>query len=287
MRKTAAILAAAVLGLAGVSANADILVSSVRSVGVVGSADDKFDIVRFYAQLSPGGAEVQAGATGLFLAGITMSSTGEFKFGFIDKNSDSIPDWDPVRLNATSGGTAASPLTNNSTTSTFIAPRPYDKPAANQGDFSDPQKALAAVYPLPFQGDGKTPAQASNDVDGDGTLSPGDFDPKTIYQSPLVQPGSPGLKSFRVEAFNSTLDTSAAPGDPNYARGALFAVAVVPHGASVRIQGTQTPNFNGGLEANQGNIQQVDFTDGVPEPTSLGLLGVIGAGILGRRSRRA
>jgi len=286
MRK-ATLLAASVLGLAGVSANADILISSTRTPGTGGNAG--FDVVRFFAKFSPGGAEVQQGATGLSVVGITMDAAQPFKFNFSDQNVDGIPDWDPVRLNTTNGGVAASPLLDNANVGTFIATRPYDKPAAQQGGSLQTPNGLYAIYPDPAGANaGKNGPQQSNDVDGSGGLTPGDFDPKTVYQTPVLQAGSPGLKKFRVEEFNSFFDTSANPTDPNYARGALFAVAVIPTGVPVHIQGTQPPNFaGGGVTGDKGPQQDVNYTDPVPEPGTLALVGIAGMGLLSRRRRQA
>jgi hypothetical protein len=278
MRKFTKLAAAAILGgISTVSANAGIQISSQRATTTSGG-DALFDVIRFYAKLDVGGPEVTAGATGLSLANITMTSSQQFKFGFTDRTGDGIGDWDPIRIGTTDGTNANSPLTNNANTNTFIAVRPYDAVAGNQGGAITPPGGLNNIYPEPSVG----PApQDSQDNDGDQQLSTGDFDPRTIYQSPLAGfPTSPGLKGFRVEVFNSIVDPSAMPGNANYNRGALFAVAVVPKGTAVTITGS--------IAADKGNQQAVNFTDGgVPEPTSLGLAAVGAVGMLARRRRKA
>jgi hypothetical protein len=177
------------------------------------------------------------------------------------------------------GGAAQSPLTENSNVSTLVAVRPYDAPAASQGGAIVIPSGLYALYPNPTVGDGKAPPQDSQDNDGDGTVSPGDFDPRTIYQSPLVAgfQSSPGLKTFRVEMFNSAIDPSAMPGNANYDRGAMFAIAVVPKGTAVNILGS--------IAADKGDQTPVNFTDGVPEPATIGLVSIAAVGMLARRRR--
>jgi len=284
-------VAAVVTGMAMASSSeASIIVKSTRTT-VTGGGDSLFDVIRFYAQIVPGGSETTQGATGLSAAAITMTADQAFKFGFVDRTGDQLPDWDPIRISPVSGGLAASPLTDNNNVNTIVAVRPYDAPAANQGGSISIPSGLYAIYPTPNVGDGKAPPQDSQDNDGDQTVSPGDFDPRTIYQSPLVAgfQTSPGLKTFRVEMFNSAVDPSALPGNANYTRGvnnrgddyggAMFAIAVVPH--------LTTVNINGSLAADKGDQQAVNFTDAVPEPGSVALIGAVGLGLLGRRRRKA
>lgn len=282
MRKATLLAAAAIIGGLGLSAQADISVTSTRTTITTG-ANALFDVIRFYAKISAGGTEVQQGATGLNSAAITMSSTAQFKFGFVDRTGDGLPDWDPIRISPVAGTASNSPLTDNATVNTIIAIRPYDAVAASQGGSITIPTGLYSLYPTPNVGDGKAAPQDSVDNDGSGDVTPGDFDPRHLYQSPLVAgfTDSPGLKTFRIEMFNSAVDPAALPGNANYARGAMFAVAVVPKGAAVTIVGN--------LAADKGPQTQVSLTDGgvAPEPATFGLLGIGAMGFLGRRNRKA
>jgi len=284
-KKIKALFAAASIAaglMAASSAQATILVKSTRTTVTTGG-DALFDVIRFYGQVQAGGTETAQGATGIQSVAVTMTALegGQFKFGFTDRTADGIPDWDPVRIPTTAGTASSSPLTDNANVNTFIASRPYDAAANAQGGPLSIPNGLYAIYPTPGFGDGKAPPQDSSDNDGDNMLSPGDFDPRTIYQSPLVVgfQTSPGLKQFRVEMFNATVDPSAMPGNANYNRGALFAVAVVPH--------LQSVNITGSLAADKGDQTAVNYTDAIPEPASIGLLGLGAVGFLARRRRQA
>jgi hypothetical protein len=272
------------LGMAG-TADAAIEVYRTRTPGT--GANAGFDVVRFFAKFTPGGPE--DASTGLQSAALTLSTfrvPGDtspepfFRFRFTDQNADSFPDWDPTGLASRgSGGTASSALTNNSTIGSFIGVRPYDLPSNQQGSFDPPPGS--GIYPFPLTGNGRTGPQESFDADGGGTLGddPGDVNPITLYQDKL--------NSFRVEGFNPVVDPSAKSTHPNGARGALIAVAVVPTGAFLRLQGVTVPNFMaGGLATPATNAQNIEHVDW-PEPSSMVLAGVGAVGLLGRRRRTA
>jgi len=292
MRKTTLLAVAAGVALTGSVANAAITVSSTRGLGT--GANSAFDIVRFFVKTTPGSPEDTS--TGLQSAAVTLNvfaqpnsiSNPTFHFKFLDQNADSFPDWDPTgKSSAGGGGLVSSALTNTTTIGSFVGVRPYDKPSNQQGSFDPPPGA--GLYPTPdapasggFTA-GHQPPQQSFDADGGGALGddPGDINPITLYQDKL--------KSFRVEGFNSTTDPSLLTADANGGRGALFAVAVVPHNAAVRAQGIYLPNFSaGGLATSKTDATDFNVVDtGVPEPTSLTLLGIGALGLLGRRRRRA
>jgi len=117
-----------------------------------------------------------------------------------------------------------------------------------------------------FAAQSVSPGGARSDPDSNGTP---DFDPSVTYAA---------VKSFRVEGFEKNppdgpgFDSSA---ETTSTTGALFAVAIVPSGRGVRAQGQ--------LAADKGVTV---FFDTVPEPTSLGLIGLGGAALLGRRRRK-
>jgi len=265
------------------SASAAITVYAIRSTNTTG-ADAAFDVVRFYAKAAPGDAADQSTGTQSLAATLTTPATFHFKYAAsVDTNADGFPDWDPTgKSSAGSGGQATSALTNNSTVGSFIATRPYDKLSNAQGQFTTPPSSTGGPYPTPDQGNGLAPAKQSFDADGDGTVSndPNDIDPIALYQDKL--------KSFRVEGLTDTPDPSMLSSNANYARGALLAVAVVPHGARVTFTGKYSPNFNvGGLGTSNTAPQDFFVINDAPEPATLGLFSVGAIGALARRRRKA
>jgi len=82
------------------------------------------------------------------------------------------------------------------------------------------------------------------------------------------------LKQIRVEGFQPPASSPTATG-----AGSTFAVAVVPTGNPVRIQGA--------IAAEAGTSVSVNYTDPVPEPATLGFIGLGGIALLSRRRRTA
>ena len=111
-----------------------------------------FDIVRLFAKLTPDPNSGQpfSGATGIQAINATATSTGIFKFRFVDQNGDGIDDWDPTGAwsatdangrfnNLTSAGSFIRPgfptsgvMTLQSTTPSPIILTPVDLPIYSQ-----------------------------------------------------------------------------------------------------------------------------------------------------------
>jgi len=88
------------------------------------------------------------------------------------------------------------------------------------------------------------------------------------------KPPAPGATSFNIQGFPSSPPVASTNAVP-------FAVAVVPTGAPVTITGF----IAGDLGTPSGEPVNVTNGTGVPEPASLGLLGIGSLGLLARRRR--
>jgi hypothetical protein len=109
--------------------------------------------------------------------------------------------------------------------------------------------------------------------DPDGTGAP------TVNPLPQDNPAFANVKSFRVAGANTTGPVLATTAQ-NAGLGAQFAAAIVPAGTVV--------NFSGFIAGKVGpNNLTFTATDPVPEPTTVGLLGVGAVGLLSRRRRKA
>jgi hypothetical protein len=112
------------------------------------------------------------------------------------------------------------------------------------------------------------PPGSDSDPDGDGVTN---TDPTVNYAA---------VKAFRVVGFNPTPDTTGIGG--NGGKGALVGLVVLPHTA-----GPVEANVTMNVAAEKGAPYLFVFPLPVPEPTSMGLLGLGAIGLLARRRRQA
>jgi len=248
------LFAAAVVGSFGLTANAAMSVTFTRTAGSGTLAG--FDIVRFFAAADPNGPEKTQGATGLFLANVELQTNNNFKYltgQFAPPNNGAAnPDID---------------LYGAQMDDTLV--RTTNDDAGSIGTYvglRDPDFDQFFVAGLTVDG----VAQGASKPNSNGATN----NPSTFFAS---------VKSFRVEGIvNNTAGTPAGDTQvftPNVGQtgaGAIFAVAVVPTGSTVRALGT--------IGADKGPT--TDF-DTVPEPTSLGFIGITAVGLLARRRRTA
>jgi hypothetical protein len=247
------LLAAAVVGLSGVSANAAMTITSTRVPGTGDLAG--FDIVRFFAAAAENGPEKAAGTTGLFVANVELSTPTTFKFltgQFAPPNNGAAnPDVD--LFGAQSEDTQVRTTTEGY--GTYIGLRDPD---------FDP------FFVAGLKADGV-------DVGASKGNSSATNNPSQFFAN---------VKSFRVEGVvNNTAGTVS--GDPQVfsssvgqkGAGAIFAVAVVPTNATARAIGE--------VGGNAGPTTTFDETNAIPEPGTFGLLGLTVGGMLMRRRRQA
>jgi hypothetical protein len=247
MKKWTKLVLGAAIAMASASASANIVVTSTRTPGT--GATLGFDVVRFFAAFNSASAEAVAGASGLQSVNATLeSSPGALKFKFSDFDFDLENDVD------VNGATIPDPIarannSNNIGTMVRVVPA---------GSFSNASVA---------------PTGSRSDPDGDGTPN---SSPSQTFAN---------VKSFRVEGFQKNppdgpgFDPAAKTDSAIPGSGALFAVAVVPTGSAVHAIGE--------LSADKGSLNAFDVTSGIPEPTSLAVLGLAGTALLGRRRRTA
>jgi len=273
------LLAAAVVsafGFVGLNANAAIQVNMTTTSITSGSLAG-FDVVRFYGGFDSADllgvppTDTQGNPTpdsdkphGLQSAKVTLTSSANFKFAvgqfFPPNNGASNPDYDIYGANSDdptlrSGTEIATSSDLGLTTEIFLRA-------------TDPSVAPFSVQGLQVNG---VPLSST------ANQSTATYNPGTIFAN---------AKSMRVEGIlkndpPGTLgaDTSAktdgftnAPG-----QGALFAVAIVPHGSVVNAVGQLSPD-KGAL---------ANFDTNAPEPATFGLLSVGAIGVLARRRRKA
>jgi hypothetical protein len=249
--------AAAVVGLMGLgnSAHADFTINTQTFQGT--GTLTGYTIVRFLA-FNDGN-----NGTGQKLVAVdvqldTDASTG-FKFRAYDADGDNEPDVD-VALT----GSGASFASTSDATKVGTAIRPF------LGGLGNGQYVI---------GNGVSPAHSSSEPV---------TDPNTFEQTPTQFPFSTtyaNVKSFRVPFSQAGGDFSP---NANTGSGTPFAVAIVPTGSTTFVKISPGPN-GGGVAGESGgfvSFAPVTVPVGVPEPTSLSLLGLGGAALLGRRRRR-
>jgi hypothetical protein len=254
----------AILGFAG-AANAAITVTSTRTPGT-GAYLGK-DIVRFFAAFSPTSAEAVAGANGLQGVKATLTiPSGTFSYvtgQYAGAQTPTNPDVDPF------GGHSDDAFARTST---------------DRGDPNSFPALGSSIFVYDTNGFGYTPqamfvdgvAKAPTAVNNTGASNG-----LALFQN---------AKSFRVEGVvlspdgvSVAADTkakTALAGTPG--AGALFAVAVVPSGTNV--------NAAGAVSGDKGAVNTFDVTDPgsvVPEPATLGVIGMGGMALFGRRRRKA
>jgi len=281
MRKLSMLAASVALALSGLAANADININFTRTPGTGGTA--AFDIVRFFAQIPVG--DPSAGSapnsnnvpvSGLQSIDLTMQVTDSSGFAFRFQGDpagygDIVTDYSNVAnakaSNATTLGNLGTGMRVSGTDFFTVGIDPHPTAAAYQVDPNDPN-AFVRTAPRP------------EDVYGLSGV-PADDDPN--YSNSFNKTLASTTKSFRVKGSNvDNPDASAITNTTTPGTGALFAVAVVPHGANIHLFSTA----DGGIAGKTGPIQPVDFTTAVPEPGSIMVLALGGMGLLARRRRQ-
>lgn len=278
-----------------------------------------FDVVRFYAKFVNGPVNGNIENTdplsnGLGAIGGTLISSQGFKFDFtrllatvdatrpyanLDFNADRMVN----RYNNT--GLITDIHADNTNVNTMIGIQNWDSGAAVPNNFGPVGFYMISDNPSKYLINSDSTSAIKTASDSTTTTprsisdSTNDVDPRYLYQSPAtgyawaapgaVNPNPNFARAFRVEGAltngDGSVDPSAKSSDPNYARGALVAIAVVPTGSTVRF----VSNANGeagGIGDDHNHKNQFDVTDAIPEPGSISLLTLGAIGLLARRSRK-
>jgi len=255
------------------SAQAAITVTGTTTPGTGAYAG--FDILRWFAAFPTNGPEATAGATGLQSVKTTLTIVTDP----ITKTVDS----DPTHVFQYVNGQFVGASTPSNPDVAIIGERSDDASSRNLTDPGDAAGFLALGSGVFVHDDG------GNGFSLQGLFVDGVQKSLSAFNSSNATTNGLALfknaKSFRVEGFVPQPGGGATGSDPaaktaaagQTGAGALFAIAVVPHGALV--------NATGLLAADKGDTQGFDLTIPVPEPGSLTMIGLGAMGLLARRRR--
>jgi hypothetical protein len=266
VKKLFASAAMLVAGMAmATSSEAAFTVTATRTPGTGAYAGQ--DIIRWFGAISPTGPEVAAGASGLQSAKVTLT--------ILDPGSSNV-------FQYVTGQFAGTPNANQDVA--INGERQDDATARTLNDKGDVANFAAQGTGIFIHDDNGIGFSMQGLFVDDVSKGPGaqnNTGPANGYA--LFQ----NAKSIRVEGFvpqpgggvkgsdSHAITSSTADG-----AGSLFAIAVVPSGVSVNAQGTLAPD--------QGTQSDFNVTSsGVPEPTSMALLGLGAVGLMARRRRQA
>jgi len=250
-------------------ASADLILGTARTQSIASGPWAGMDQVRFYI-LNDG-----ANGTGTKLIGVAaqMTTDQHFNFRFANLDADSTPDAD-IQMSETT----TIPFHNSD------GSEPTNRTTAAFSTSATSINTGTAIRPV---GSGKTNWNAQvfiptiPESNPTVTLNPDDGGVETATPTTVTNYNNTNINSFRVEgAYLGPQFAVPAGANLNGGLGALFAVAIVPHGASV----TMTTSAAGDIGP---TLDLPALTNAVPEPATLGLLSLGGMAILGRRRRKA
>jgi len=265
--------AAAAVCLVAPFASADFSISSVRTPGT--GANANFDQIKFYA-LNDG-----ENGTGKALIGVasTMTTDSHFIFRMANLDEDNVLDADIMMTEGPTFKYSTGDPDNPTARST--SPFSFSAGSSNTGTAIRPRGTPDSIANWNAQ------VFIPNTPTSTPTVTK-DADGFILTATPTTTPNynNTNINSFRVEGvylgptFAPLADATATANAAN-GKGALFAVALVPKGASVTLPAPQLAGEIGPT------LTLANYTDAVPEPATLGLLSLGGMAILGRRRRKA